>query len=338
MIENDLQQLTIPLPFDPQRNPMSIRAERFAQDWAIRFELLHSGQERKYQSLGYGRFAAFWCPNASFADLVLVIEWVTLFFIFDDFQDLAIKTNRMERYNDIRYSALQVIHNHGRCGSGHRPIVVALSDLCERTFAGQSSMWARRFELNLEVWLLGHARENTFRLVGIAPSPEEYLYLRRDASTVLPTVDLAELVEHTEIPDQLYFGRCYQEIVNTTADIMCLINDLHSLASENGPKADPINMVTVLRQHHRLDLDQAVSAIRELIGIKIENHRSAASEIESEMAALELRPATRKGVLRCMLDCQSAIAGMELWDRTGTTRFATTAFPYRTMDASATDP
>ncbi|MBL1073821.1 hypothetical protein JK358_05395 [Nocardia sp. 2] len=324
MNEQELRQLEIPLPFTPQRHPMSDRAQRHAGVWAKRHGLLETDAEAtRFDKLGYGRFAAYWCPTASFPDLVLMAEWITLFFFFDDLQDRAVLTGSGRDYDELRHDATRIIR--GQPIGGTRPVLTALADLHKRTSARNSEIWARRFTLNLEIWLLGHARENGFRHAGRTPSPPEYPRLRRDACTVLQTVDLAEIIEHTEIPDPLYYGPGYQEIIATTADIMCWINDLHSLARETGSE-DPINMVTVLRRHRGLTLSDAVDEVRRAIDARVHDHQNAARDLTAEMDELRLGANIRHGILRCVRDCGSAIAGMESWDRTDTVRFSTATY------------
>ncbi|MGV9837659.1 terpene synthase family protein [Nocardia niigatensis] len=320
MNEHDLRHLEIPLPFPPQRHSMSDRAQERVQTWAMSFGLLQDeAAARKFESLGYARFSAYWCPTSSFADMLLVAEWITVFFVFDDLQDLAITTGRLDDYDRLRNAARQVVHDRGAEGP-MPPVIAALANLCTRTFPRNSAVWGRRFALNLELWLVGHARENAFRQAGRSPSPEEYPRLRRDACTVLQTVDLAEVIEHTEMPDALYYGPAYQEIIATTADIMCLTNDLHSLAIETDSE-DTINLVTTLRHHRGMELPEAVTEVRRLIDVRIADNLAAAQAITDEMDALQLPPRIRNGVRRCIRDCQSAMAGMELWDRTDTVRF-----------------
>ncbi|WP_067828361.1 terpene synthase family protein [Nocardia inohanensis] len=321
MNEHDLRQLEIPLPFQPERNSQTHQAQRSARVWASRFELIRDESAAgKFDALGYGRFASYWCPTASFPDLVLMVEWITLYFVFDDLQDRAAQTGRFDEYDRLRHAALDVVHSRGLSEPGE-PVLAALSDLCRRSFARNSPAWARRFELNLDVWLIGHARENSFRQAGTTPSLEEFVRLRRDASTVLPTFDLAEIVEHIEIPDRLYFGPSYQQIIASTTDLMCWINDLHSLAVEVETD-DPINLVTVLRRHAGMDLARAVAEVRRLIEGRIADHQAAVAGIAAEMDDLALPPNLRNGIRRCLRDARSAIAGMELWDRTDTVRFA----------------
>ncbi|GAM49341.1 hypothetical protein [Nocardia seriolae] len=71
-----------------------------------------------------------------------------------------------------------------------------------------------------------------------------------------------------------------------------------------------------------MDLPQAVVEVRRLIDNRITDCQAAAQSITAEMDALRLPPRIRNAVRRCIRDCQSAIAGMEIWDRTDTVRFA----------------
>ncbi|MFF2554925.1 hypothetical protein ACFVUS_28245 [Nocardia sp. NPDC058058] len=321
MNERELQQMEIILPFRPRRHPGGTRAQCYARTWATRFELLpDDDSQSRFDTLGYGRFASYWCPTAAFVDLVLLVEWITLFFTFDDLQDLAMMTDNVGEYDALRYAALDVVHRRPRRNGDNPPVIAALENLCGRTFPRQNSDAARRFALNLEIWLVGHARENVFRYSATTPSLAEYARLRRDASTVLPTVDLTEIAERAVIPDALYFGPSYQEIIATTADIMCWINDLHSLSVETVSE-DPINLVTVLRRHSGLNLEDAVAEVRKLIESRVEDNRAAVLGIRSEMDTLNLDAQVRHAVERCIRNCHSATAGMELWDRTDTVRF-----------------
>ncbi|WP_067715014.1 terpene synthase family protein [Nocardia yamanashiensis] len=331
MNENDLRQLEIPLPFQFEQHPQAHQAQQAARTWASRFELLRDASAaRKFDDLGYGRFAAYCSPTANFTDLVLLTEWIALFFVFDDLQGKAVTAGRLDEYDDLRHAALGVVHQRGLAEPAE-PVLAALSNLCKRTFDRNSQDWARRFELNLHIWLTGHARENAFRHSGATPTAAEFVRVRRDASTMQPILDLMELVEHTEIPDPLYYGPSYQLIVAATTDIMCWINDLHSLAAEV-EAGDPMNLVIVLRRTAGLDLPQAVAEVRRMIDERIAEHQAATDGIVAEMDALGLPANLRNGVRRCLRDGRSAIAGMELWDRTDTVRFAASAAQHRDLD------
>jgi hypothetical protein len=249
-----------------------------------------------------------------------MVDWNTLFFVFDDLQSKALATNRPAEYERLRRLAGQTIEEHGMRVVDH-PALDALSDLCLRTFPGRSPAWTRRFELNLETWLNGHARENAFRLAGTIPAPHEYIRLRRDASTVHATCDLIELSECVEVPDALYFRGRYQELIAATADIMCWINDIHSLSAEL-VVGEPMNLIVVLREHRGLSIEEALHEVTQMISVRVSEHQAAAHSLAADMDGLTLSAEVRDGVRRCVRDQGSWAAGMELWDRTDTIRHA----------------
>ena len=143
--------------------------------------------------------------------------------------------------------------------------------------------------------------------------------MRRDASTVLPTLDLVEFVEGAVVPDALYRTSRYRTLVLGTADIMCWINDIHSLHLE---RSDPINLVNVLNHHERLGVQRAIDAVADRIALRVEDHLAAARELPMVMDALGLGREAQAPVVRCVRDMRSWAAGMEAWDRTDTIRFA----------------
>ncbi|MBR7678549.1 hypothetical protein KDA82_37420, partial [Streptomyces daliensis] len=95
---------------------------------------------------------------------------------------------------------------------------------------------------------------------------EDYIAVRRDASTVLPTLDLVERAEGATVPDALYGTPQYQTLVLGTADIMCWVNDIHSLHMERG---DPINFVTVLDHHEKTGVQKAVDTVAERVAGRV---------------------------------------------------------------------
>lgn len=323
--EMDVRRHRIHLPFWSRQHPLSEAAQLRTQNWAQGRGLITSPRALgKFEALGYGRLMSYACPAAAPEDLQLVVDWNTLFFVFDDLQGNAVATGRPAAYERLRRLARRTIEEHGKSDTQH-PALDALADLCRRTFPGRSAAWARRFELNLEIWLTGHARENAFRLAGVTPALEEYIRLRRDASTVYPNCDVFELAERVEIPEALYFRGNYQELVAATADIMCWVNDIHSLSAELAA-GDPINLVVVLREHRGLSLSRALREVTEMISARVRDHQAAARALVADMEALELPPGVRDGVLRCVRDQGSWAAGMELWDRTDTIRHAVSEF------------
>ena len=317
----------VPLPFWSMAHPQHTQVQLLAQEWAESYGLFRSETTRsKFHSLGYGRLMSYACPTADLDALRIMVEWNTYFFIFDDQQNYAMLNDRVEDYDRLQRAIRRMVASHGSAPHSGHPLVAALSDLCRRTFPRMSIAWRARFEENLHRWLDGQSQENKFRAIRKTPTVNEYVQMRRDASVVYPDIDLMEIAEQTEIPDDLYRCIPFQTLVESTADIMCWINDIHSLPVET-VEGDPINLVTVLQEHDGLGPPEAVAAVSDLVASRVEDHITAIRELQERMEETSVPHPIRQAVLRCVRDQGSWAAGMELWNRTDTIRFSCGELP-----------
>jgi Terpene synthase family 2, C-terminal metal binding len=309
------------LPFATATHPAAQRVQELTEQWCRRHGLLRSPDvAAKFRALGYGRVMATLVPHAPLSGLVLVTDWNSLFFVTDDQQNIAVTTNRTGLYEELVAGMRHVIAGDP-APSAHpdHPLVVALRDLLQRTLPGRPAYWVARFRRNLDLWLSGHLAENSYRVSATIPGVGDYTDVRRAASTVLPTLDLVEMVEGATVPDALYGSPRYQTLVLGTADIMCWINDIHSLHMEQD---DPINLVTVLAHHENLGLQDGIDAVALRVAERVEEHLAAARDLPETMDELGLAHESQAPIMRCVQDQQSWAAGMETWDRTDTIRFA----------------
>ncbi len=303
-------------PFETATHPQAARAQELTEAWCRRFGLLRTPRVvAKFHALGYGRIMATLCPYVPLDGLSLVTDWNSFFFITDDQQNIGVTTDRLSRYEELVASMRRVIA--GECGRHSHPLIAALQDLLGRTLPGRPDYWVARFRANLDRWLTGHLYEDSFRANATVPSVDECVMVRRDASTVLPTLDLVAVIEGACVPDQLYDSVPYQTLVLGTADIMCWINDIRSLHMERG---DPISLVTMLDHHENLGVQKAIDAVAERIAARVDDHQAALLELPRTLWRQE--NTTPERVLRCALDMRSWAAGMENWDRTDTIRFS----------------
>ncbi|MGW4794393.1 terpene synthase family protein [Nonomuraea sp. NPDC004297] len=328
---HDLPELR--LPFATAVHPQAHRVQELTERWCRGFGLLPSARAAgTFRALGYGRVMSTLCPYAPLPGLALVTDWNSFFFVTDDQQNNALTTGRAELYEDLVARMRKLIAGGGdQAAHPRHPLLDALRDLLLRTLPGRPAAWSARFRHNLDLWLKGHLAENSYRLSGTIPAEAAYVAVRRDASTVLPTLDLVELVEGAAVTDTLYWTPEYQTLILGTADIMCWINDIHSLHME---RDDPINLVTVLAHHERLAAGDAVAAVAARIAARVSEHVAAAEGLPSVMARQGMPAEARAPVLRWMRDQQSWAAGMERWDRTDTIRFAASEIPERGSTAS----
>jgi hypothetical protein len=314
--------ITLPelaLPFATACHPDADAVQASTERWCRAFGLLRApDMATKFHALGYGRVMSTLVPEASATGLALVVDWNSLFFIADDQQGSAIATGRVRAYEELADAMRRLIGGEPVPTDG-QPLLAALRDLLERTLPGRPAYWIARFRRNLSLWLAGHLAENGYRLSNTVPDVASYIAARRDASTVFPTLDLVEMVEGATIPDGLHDSPVWRTLVLGTADIMCWINDIHSLHMETD---DPINLVTVLAHRDGLTVRQAIDAVSARIAARTRDYLAAVEALPGAMDAHAIPAEARPAILRCVADQQSWAAGMEKWDRTDTIRFA----------------
>ncbi|GAB2603283.1 terpene synthase family protein [Kribbella endophytica] len=293
------------LPFATASHPQAHVVQQLTEEWCRRFGLLRSPEVvAKFRALGHGRIMATLCPSVPLHGLSLVTDWNAFFFITADQQNIAITSGR---YEELVASMRRVIADDTVLTAyDDHALVVALRDLLHRTIPGRPTYWVTRLRRNLDRWLTGHLVADAYRVSGIVPTVDDYMAVRRDASTVLPTLDLVELVEVATIPEALYRTPEYQTLVLGTADLMCWINDIHSPHREQG---DPINFVNVLQHHEGLGVQEAVDAVTTRIAVRVDQYLTAAKELPSTMDGLGIAPQSQLAVLRCVEDQQSWAAG-----------------------------
>ena len=258
----------VKLPFSTAIHPRYAEIQGATELWCRKFDLLRSPTVRaKFHALGYGRVMSTLLPNAPFAGLALVADWNSFFFIADDQQNNAVRTERTRAYEDLVDGMRAVISGRSRSAqAGNHPLLSALGDLLERTLPDRPAYWVTRFCRNLDAWLAGHLTENAYRVSGTVPTVEGYISVRRDASTVFPTLDLVEVIEGASISDALYESDHFRTLLLGTADIMCWVNDVHSLHME---RDDPINFVTVLAHHEKIGTQSAIDAVTARIQARV---------------------------------------------------------------------
>jgi hypothetical protein len=314
------------LPFVTSMHPQAHRVQELTEAWCWQFGLLRSsGAAAKFRALGYGRVMATLCTEVSLDHLALIVDWNSFFFIADDQQNNANTTHRTEHYEALVASMRTTIAGSpDHTEHDDHPLLVALRNLLQRTLTGRPDYWLTRFRGNLELWLDGHVSENVYRVSGTVPSVVDYVTVRRHASTVFPTLDLVEMAEGAVVSDALYRTAEYQTLILGIADIMCWVNDIHSLHMEEG---DPINFVTVLKHHEQAGVREAIDAVTQRIATRVNDYLTAARGLPARMDGLGLDANAQRKVMQCVKDQQSWAAGMERWDRTDTIRFAPAEMP-----------
>ncbi|UDF08786.1 terpene cyclase [Streptomyces sp. WA1-19] len=141
------------------------------------------------------------------------------------------------------------------------PAVASLADLWQRTASGASAHWRRRFIQHLEDCLLtATVWEGGNRIRGIVPDEATYIENRRHTGAIYVCMDLIDIVEHLDVPEELYDSPEFTAALNAACNVVCWTNDVYSLDKERS--LGEVHNLAYLAEYHRgLDRETALAQV-----------------------------------------------------------------------------
>lgn len=317
---NAAQSPPLPLPFTPWMHPDADRIQVYAQDWARRRCLVHS--ESAVEGVArsrYGILAAYTYPSAPWPEVGLAASWLTWLFLADDQYEEGLYGTK-QKWDVFTESLRWVFSPKSVCPAADSPLIQAVAELSEKLDTMASLAWKERFAKHVLGTANAVFQEIQLREERVPPSLSSYIALRRDSFASLPTLDTVEVFTRNELPATVYWSPAYQEIILAAADILGWINDLYSLEKEISCGI-VTNLVLVLQHERELDKEQAIAAGRSLI-IKRANELLAAQQHLPKLCySLNLDLATQNAVRQCAAAICDWVAGINLWNHQGTSRY-----------------
>ncbi|WP_329791538.1 hypothetical protein V1227_06365 [Lentzea sp. DG1S-22] len=246
------------------QNPFAASAHESTKGWASEFGLIRgTDQFRAFDDLAYTALFARGCPQAAQEDLALFSQWFAVLFFLDDQQDIAVFTGRSQAFATLQDRLGDILL---RRGGGPVPngtgLPAAVADLCRRTRPVVSDKWWNRFTTHAEMVFAAQRDENRHRLEGTVPSVEEFLAIRREASTVEICFDLIEACGRGEVPNAVRYSVAGRDYVAALNDFTTWTNDLFGV-ERDAANADPNNYVLVRQHVDGCDRGHAISTVTE---------------------------------------------------------------------------
>ncbi|MFF7415325.1 7-epi-alpha-eudesmol synthase [Streptomyces lydicus] len=242
------QDVTFDLPFKtPVSKHLEYARERHL-DWVWEMGLVRSqaGFE-EYQSWDLPQAAARTYPHASADDMVVLMNWFSLAFLFDDQFD-ARSPDRADR---IAVVAQELIATPLRpAGTAPRvicPITVAWVKVWAHLSDGMSLMWRTRFAASWGRFLVAHTEEVDLAAKGLAGTLglDEYASFRRRTVGIHHSIDAGERSRGFEVPAQVQAHPLMVQMRDLAADVIGFMNDIHSFEREKR-RGDGHNLIAVL--------------------------------------------------------------------------------------------
>jgi hypothetical protein len=302
-------------PFEVNSNPYAGEADRAVNAWfadrrLIRGEAAYARFRRANYTVMTGRYF----PRASLNDLVLCAKWICLGFLADDlFGEMAEADTAVESVAAI----LEVI-SKGGSPAGDGPASAALAELATETMRGRSAGWCRRFTSDLCDFYRAFAAEAAYQASGHVPFLADYIPLRRHSVGIGWVLDLAELLDATEVPEELFDTVAWQAMRWATVDVIAYSNDVIGLDREVA-RGEVTNLVLVLEQ----DLErreEAIGGATDLIRVRIADYLAAEAEVLALIAELPGEQ-DRNALSRCVQTHRDSMAGYAHWHWHETSRY-----------------
>ncbi|MFJ4535563.1 7-epi-alpha-eudesmol synthase [Streptomyces tibetensis] len=263
------QDVRFDLPFD---TPVSehlefARARHLRWVWDMRLVRSREGFE-EYRSWDLPLAAARTYPHASADDMVVLMNWFSLAFLFDDQFDAS----RPDRADRIAEVARELIVTPLRpAGSPPRvvcPISLAWAEVWNHLSHGMSLTWQTRFAASWGRFLVAHCEEVDLAARGLEGTLtlDDYTAFRRRTVGIHHSIDAGERSRGFEVPAQAMAHPVMERMRDLAADTIGFMNDIHSFEREKR-RGDGHNLIAVLRRERGCSWQEATDeAYRMTIG------------------------------------------------------------------------
>ncbi|MFJ5840761.1 7-epi-alpha-eudesmol synthase [Streptomyces shenzhenensis] len=244
------QDVTFDLPFKTPVSPHLEHARSRHLRWIWDMGLVRSqaGFE-EYRSWDLPQAAARTYPHASADDMVVLMNWFSLAFLFDDQFDAG----RPDRADRIAEVARELIVTPLRpAGSRPRvvcPITVAWAEVWQHLSDGMSLTWQSRFAASWGRFLVAHCEEVDLAARGLAGTLTlaEYTAFRRRTVGIHHSIDAGERSRRFEVPAEVQAHPVMERMRDLAADTIGFMNDIHSFERERR-RGDGHNLICVLQR------------------------------------------------------------------------------------------
>lgn len=310
-----------------QLNPHADTAIRHLNQWVVeQGVVIAPAAKDRFEQANFGWFAAATYPTANETDLALIADWFVWLFLLDDQLDDGLLGENPERAGVLMTMIFDVLDgqvDRPGLGPGTPTIVTSLADLWQRTAASASSTWRRRFVDHVIAGGMAACWEADNRMRRVVPDEATYVQKRRHTGAIYVCMDLIEIVEHIDLPAEIYDREPFAGALRAACDVVGWTNDLYSLDKEVS-MGEYHNLVAVIQHERALNRAEAIESVTHLIGERVQDF------LREELAVHAVWPTHSTEVL-------GYLAGMRSWMR-GNLDWSATTRRYRDTRRHRPDP
>ncbi|MFB7512262.1 hypothetical protein [Streptomyces sp. NPDC056144] len=301
------------LPFPPRANPHRGFGAEGNHAWLLRHQGLAAPLDlSSYDKWDVPRLAAFTSPECDAEDLVLAVDLISFYFLFDDRFDSDLG-RAPARVAEVSARLTALLHGEGPEPESRTPVEEAFVDLWERSARGMSARWRARSAYNWEWYFACHPAEAAGRLSGRLPDREGYLALRRGTAAMETLFDMVERLNRFELPQELLHHPDFRRMRQLAADIPSFTNDVHSYAQEL-ERGDVANLVMIVREERGGTPEEAAAQVMREAQTMVDRFVELSSRVPEICDLLGITVTGREAAQRYVDGLAAWIAGYHRWE------------------------
>ncbi|KAG2071990.1 terpenoid synthase [Suillus decipiens] len=222
--------------------------------WFRNFKALSLESQETFDRGDFARLGALLYPNAPREHLRISCELMNVFFIFDEYTDIANETVTKEMV-DIVLDTLH--HPHKVRPEGECILGEIVRQFWARAIQSASLSSQRHFLETFAAYLHGVVAEVIDREQGHKRSIDDFLKLRRYTVGVRPCFLINEM--GMDLPDEVFYHPVIMDLAECIADLCMIDNDMISYNKEQAAGNEDHNVVTIVMSELGLDIGSAMA-------------------------------------------------------------------------------
>ncbi|MBH8575968.1 terpene synthase [Nostocaceae cyanobacterium CENA369] len=250
-------------PFPSKTNKHVDVLEKHALEWVLQFKLLPNNSA--YQELSDAKsflLTASAYPYCKFQYLEIANDFMNWIIIWDEVSGLLDKGQQVETIKTLHKRFIEILQGSELIDTDI-PLSFALSDLRQRMLEVTSVKWFSYFVRSFDEYIDGCVQESINWVQEIVPDIETYTTLRQATGVMEPLMDLIEFCDNLMLPDFLRENDIIQKLRMMTNKIICLCNDIFSVAKEMAV-GDFHNFIFVLHYQQQISLEEAIKCVADM--------------------------------------------------------------------------